>query len=77
MRAAAFGYGVLEELRETLVELDGERVRLFDEIDTVSGVSGGSFVAAYHGLRGEGIFGDFEAQLPAPQRAARSHPARS
>lgn len=63
MRAAAFGYGVLEELRETLVELDGERVRLFDEIDTVSGVSGGSFVAAYHGLRGEEIFEDFEPRF--------------
>jgi NTE family protein len=58
-RAAAFGYGVLEELRDTLVEIGGERVRLVDEIDVVSAVSGGSFVAAYYGLHGDATFEEF------------------
>jgi NTE family protein len=46
-RAAAFAYGVLEELRDTEVTIAGERKRLVDEVDTISGVSGGSFPAAY------------------------------
>lgn len=62
-RAAAFGYGVLEELRDTLVEIGDERVRLVDEIDVVSAVSGGSFVAAYYGLRGDDTFRDFEPRF--------------
>ena len=31
----------------------------FDEIDQVSGVSGGSFTAAYLGLHGRNVFRDF------------------
>jgi len=58
-RAAAFGYGVLEELRDTQVSLGGRPRRLLDEVDLVSGVSGGSFPAAYYGLHGDGIFDDF------------------
>lgn len=59
-RAAAFAYGVLLELRDTEVIVEGERVRLLDEIDRISSVSGGSFTAAYYGLHGEKIFEDFE-----------------
>ena len=45
-RAAAFSYGVLEELRRTeLVTGKGKRVRLLDEVDVITGVSGGSFTA--------------------------------
>lgn len=62
-RAAAFGYGVLEGLRDTVVEFDGQQARLVDEIDVVSGVSGGSFVAAYYGLHGEATFEDFDARF--------------
>ena len=40
-RAAAFSYGVLEELRRTEVVVDGQRRRLVDEVDIISGVSGG------------------------------------
>lgn len=58
-RAAAFSYGVLEELRDMELEIGGRRRRLLDEVDFVSGVSGGSFTAAYYGLRGDGIFDDF------------------
>jgi NTE family protein len=62
-RAAAFAYGVLEELAVTQVELDGRRRRLADEVDFVAGVSGGSFTAAYFGLHGDGIFEHFEERF--------------
>ena len=59
-RAAALAYGVLEAMRDTAVNLDGQPRRLLDEIDAISSVSGGSFTAAYYGLHGDGIFTDFE-----------------
>jgi NTE family protein len=59
-RAAAFSYGVLKGLRDTTVELDGKSVRLLDEIDQISSVSGGGFTAAYYGLNGDGIFDTFK-----------------
>jgi NTE family protein len=62
-RAAALAYGVLEEMRDTEVELHGEARRLLDEIDLVSGVSGGSFTAAYYGLFGDRLFEDFEERF--------------
>ena len=59
-RAAALSYGVLQELRDTTVNLDGNESRLLDEIDYISSVSGGSFTSAYYGLHGDGIFENFE-----------------
>ncbi|MCG6899988.1 MAG: patatin-like phospholipase family protein [Gammaproteobacteria bacterium] len=59
-RAAALAYGVLEELRDTTVVIDGQPRRLLDEIDNISSVSGGSFTSAYYGLYGERIFEDFK-----------------
>ncbi|MSQ98891.1 MAG: hypothetical protein EXR85_06305 [Xanthomonadales bacterium] len=59
-RAAAMAYGVLQELRDTNVIIDGQQKRLLDEIDQISSVSGGSFTAAYYGLNGDGIFNTFE-----------------
>src|SRR5438445_4631681 len=41
-RAAAYAYGVLEELAVTHVKFDGRVRSLVDEIDQVSSVSGGS-----------------------------------
>lgn len=55
-RAAALAYGVLEELRRTTVTIRGERRNLLKEVDIISSVSGGSFTAAYYGLRGDEIF---------------------
>ena len=55
-RAAALAYGVLEELRRTTVTVRGESRNLLREVDIISSVSGGSFTAAYYGLRGEEIF---------------------
>ena len=59
-RAAAFSYGVLEKLRDTSYSKNGSKVRLLDEIDVISSVSGGSFTAAYFGLFGDRIFEDYE-----------------
>jgi len=59
-RAAAFSYGVLEELRETQYSRNGSERRLLDDVDIISAVSGGSFTAAYYGLFGERIFDDYQ-----------------
>jgi NTE family protein len=59
-RAAAFSYGVLEALRDSTVNIRGSERRLLDEVDWISGVSGGSFTAAYYGLFRERMFKDFE-----------------
>ena len=55
-RAAALSYGVLETLRDSWVEIDGERRNLLEEVDVISSVSGGSFTAAFYGLHGDAIF---------------------
>ena len=62
-RAAAFSYGVLESLRDTVVSVHGRPQRLLDQVSWISGVSGGSFTAAYYGLYGDGIFEDFETRF--------------
>ena len=59
-RAAAFSYGVMKGLRETMVTHKGAQISLLDEVDLISSVSGGSFTAAYYGLYGDQIFIDFE-----------------
>ena len=62
-RAAAFSYGVLEELRAKEVTLEGKKRSFLNEVDLISGVSGGSFTAAYYGLFGDRIFEDFESRF--------------
>lgn len=60
-RAAAFSYGVLEFLRHTqLVGPQGQRSRLLDHVDVITGVSGGSFTALAYGLYGEKLFDNYE-----------------
>jgi NTE family protein len=62
-RAAALSYGVLQELRDTQVVVDGQRKRLLDEVDLITSVSGGSFTSAYYALFGDRIFADFERRF--------------
>ncbi len=62
-RAAAFSYGVLEELRRTEVVIDGQRRRLIDEVDLITGVSGGSFTALAYALYGERLFSEYEQRF--------------
>ncbi|WP_353154326.1 patatin-like phospholipase family protein [Pollutimonas bauzanensis] len=62
-RAAAFSYGVLEELRRTEIVVQGQRRRLIDEVDLISGVSGGSFTALAYALHGERLFSEYETRF--------------
>ena len=62
-RAAAMAYGVLEELRDTAITVDGQQGRLLDEVTHITSVSGGSFTSAYYGLYGDRIFDDFENEF--------------
>ena len=55
-RSSAFGYGVLTGLREVLVDFGNGPRRLTDEIDVVTGVSGGSFTASAFALKRDAIF---------------------
>ncbi|WP_255368705.1 patatin-like phospholipase family protein [Polaromonas sp. OV174] len=60
-RAAAFGYGVLSELQRIPVREDGAVVgSLLDEVDVISGVSGGSIIAAYYAAFGSEGLPNFE-----------------
>lgn len=51
-RAAALADGVLRGLAKVEVPAGGQRVRLVDQIDVISSVSGGSVTSAYYGLYG-------------------------
>ncbi len=72
-RAAAMAYGVLEELRDTPVAIDGKQGRLLDEVTHISSVSGGSFTSAYYGLYGDRIFDDFENEFLLKNVQGASH----
>jgi NTE family protein len=63
-RAAAFSYGVLETLRSMeIVTKTGRKTRLLDEVDVITGVSGGSFTALAYGLYGDQLFGEYESRF--------------
>lgn len=56
-RAASLAYGVLQELERTPV---GHGKTLLDEVDVISAVSGGSFIAMYYALHGKEGLPTFE-----------------
>jgi NTE family protein len=62
-RAAALSYGVLEELRHTEIVVAGQRRRLIDEVDIITGVSGGSFTALAYALYGDRLFSEYEQRF--------------
>jgi NTE family protein len=59
-RAAAFGLGVLQELKATRFMQDGHETTLLDEVGLISGVSGGSILASYFAAFGDETFERFE-----------------
>lgn len=59
-RAAAFGLGVLRELKATTFELDGQQTSLLDRTALISGVSGGSILAAHFAAFGDATLDRFE-----------------
>lgn len=63
-RAAAFSYGVLEALKQTeIINSEGEKVRLLDQVDAITGVSGGSFTALAYRLYGDKLFNEYESRF--------------
>lgn len=63
-RAAAFSYGVLEALRRIeITRPEGGRSRFLDDVDIITGVSGGSFTALAYGLYGDRLFDDYEERF--------------
>jgi len=63
-RAAAFSYGVLEALRRIeIVTSTGRKIRLLDEVDVITGISGGSFTALAYRLYGEKLFDEYEKRF--------------
>jgi NTE family protein len=59
-RSASFGYGALKGMRDLMVPTRVGPRPLLEEVDAISGVSGGSFPAAYYGLYRQKMFGQFE-----------------
>lgn len=59
-RAAAFGLGVLRELKATSFTLSGQPETLLDHVVLVSGVSGGSILAAHYAAFGDATLTRFE-----------------
>ena len=62
-RAAAFSYGILEELRRTAVPAPTGTGRLLDEVNIVTGISGGSFTALAYAQYGERLFDEYEKRF--------------
>jgi NTE family protein len=63
-RAAAFSYGALEALRRIeIVNQAGRKIGLLDEVDVITGVSGGSFTALAYGVYGDKLFDDYETRF--------------
>src|SRR5580658_9211979 len=60
-RAAAFSYGVLTAMDDTT--LPGRSTSLIDRVDFVTGVSGGSVLAAYYGLKKRKALADFKQRF--------------
>lgn len=62
-RAAAFGLGVLHELKATHFVWDGKETTLLDEIGLISGVSGGSILATHYAMFGDETLTQFESDF--------------
>ncbi|ETR75441.1 patatin [Afipia sp. P52-10] len=60
-RAAAFSFGVLEEMNR--IPVRGAQGALVDRVGFISGVSGGSVTAAYYGLRMRDALADFRERF--------------
>lgn len=62
-RASAMSFALMEVLRETAIEWEGRRTNLMDEVDFISGVSGGALPAAYYGLHRDDFFVRFPTDV--------------
>jgi len=62
-RSASFGYGALKGMRGLMIPTPAGPRSLLSQVDAISGVSGGSFPAAYYGLYRDKAFGRFETDF--------------
>lgn len=62
-RSAAFAYGVLQALDETVIDEYPYKRRLIDNVRLVSGASGGAVAAAYYGMTGPDKYRDFREKF--------------
>lgn len=63
-RAAAFSFGLMEELKEVkYIGFDGAKHNLLESVEIISSVSGGSFTAAYYALFKEAFFENFPKEV--------------
>ena len=62
-RAAAFSYGVLQELDQTTVRTRNGTHSLLSSVGFVSGVSGGAITAGYYGLKKRAALADFREKF--------------
>lgn len=62
-RAAAFGLGVLRELKNTRFHARGAQTTLLDEMVLISAVSGGSVLAAHYAAFGDESLARFESEF--------------
>jgi len=60
-RAAAFSFGVLQEMER--IPIRGAQGSMIDRVEFISGVSGGSVTAAYYGLRKRAALADFRERF--------------
>ena len=62
-RSASFAYGALKGMRDISLATKAGPRSLLSQIDAITGVSGGSFPAAYYGLYRDKAFGRFETDF--------------
>lgn len=62
-RAAAFSFGLLQELNLISYTVGGQERALLDDVKIISSVSGGSFTAAYYALFRDRFFEDFPEKM--------------
>lgn len=62
-RAAAYAYGILDELERTPIGGAARRATVTDAVRMVSGASGGAITAAYFGLKGPRRFADLRERV--------------
>ena len=62
-RSSAYSYGVLQGMREIVIPTAYRQTSLLNSVDGISGVSGGSFTAAYYGLYRDQAFGRYETDF--------------
>jgi NTE family protein len=60
-RSAAYAYGALKGMGQVTIPGDGRS--LLSQLDGISGISGGSFTAAYYGLHRDNMFGQYEKDV--------------